>query len=89
MPTHRVRVQSAGLSSLMPQLLRRAREVLEQVELTPARSATTSPTRRAPSYLVAASELLFYHVADLIADSAKLAHDNERRWRTHSASLSS
>jgi hypothetical protein len=73
--------QAAGLNSLIAQLLRRAGGLLEQVDFTPGalREDLAGP-RQASGYLFSASELID-HAADLIADSAKLVHDNERRWR--------
>ena len=73
--------QAAGLDSLIGQLLRRAGKLLEQLEFTPGalREDLAGP-RTATAYLFSASELID-HAADLIADSAKLVHDNERRWR--------
>lgn len=73
--------QAAGLNSLIAQVLRRAGKLLEQVEFTPvALREDLSSSRTAAAYLFSASELID-HAADLIADSAKLVHDNERRWR--------
>jgi hypothetical protein len=73
--------QAAGLNSLIAQLLRRARDLLEQVEFTPdALREDLAGPRTATAYLFSTSELID-HAADLIADSAKLVHDNERRWR--------
>ena len=73
--------QAASLSSLIAQLLRRSRDLLEQVDFAPAalREDLAGP-RTAASYLFSASELID-HATDLIADSATLVHDNERRWR--------
>ncbi|MGZ5376092.1 MAG: hypothetical protein ACXWEF_06545, partial [Solirubrobacterales bacterium] len=39
--------------------------------------------RTAPGYLFSASELID-HATDLMAESAILVHDNERRWRAFS-----
>lgn len=73
--------QAAGLNSLVAQLLRRAGKLLEQVDFSPsALREDLSGSRTATAYLFSASELID-HAADLIADSAKLVHDNERRWR--------
>jgi hypothetical protein len=73
--------QSAGLQSLIGQLLRRTVELLQQVDFAPTalREDIAGP-RKAACYLFSASELID-HAADLIADSAALVHDNERRWR--------
>jgi hypothetical protein len=74
--------QAANLNSLIARLLRRAGDLLEQVDFTPdgLRVDLAGP-RTATAYLFSTSELID-HAADLIADSAKLVHDNERRWRT-------
>jgi hypothetical protein len=73
--------QAAGLNSLIAQLLRRAGDLLEQVDFTPdALREDLAGPRTATAYLFSTSELID-HAADLIADSAKLVHDNERRWR--------
>jgi hypothetical protein len=73
--------QAAGLNSLIAQLLRRAGDLLERVDFTPdgLREDLAGP-RTATAYLFSTCELID-HAADLIADSAKLVHDNERRWR--------
>jgi hypothetical protein len=73
--------QAAGLNSLIAQLLRRAGDLLEQVDFSPdALREDLAVSRTATAYLFSTSELID-HAADLIADSAKLVHDNERRWR--------
>lgn len=72
--------QAAGLNALVAQLLRRAAELLEQVDFAPAAlRADLAGPRAAPAYLFSASELID-HAADLVAESARLVHDNERRW---------
>jgi hypothetical protein len=72
--------QAAGLNSLIAQLLRRAGDLLKQVDFTPdALREDLAGSRTATAYLFSTSELID-HAADLIADSAKLVHDNERRW---------
>jgi hypothetical protein len=73
--------QAAGLNTLVAHVLRRAAEVLEQVDFAPAAlRADLAGPRTAPGYLFAAAELID-HAADLIAFSAALVHGNERRWR--------
>jgi hypothetical protein len=73
--------QAAGLSVLVARLVRRALEVLDAVELTPAViRADLAGARIFPDYLYSASELLD-RAADLVVESATLVHDNERRWR--------
>ncbi len=73
--------QAASMSALLARYLRRALEVLGQVDFTPAaiREDMAGP-RRSPPYLYTASELLDA-AADLYARSAPLVHENERRWR--------
>lgn len=73
--------QAAGLNSLIARLLQRSGDLLEQVDFTPdALREDLAGARTASAYLFSTSELID-HAADLIADSAKLVHDNERRWR--------
>ncbi|NMN98298.1 hypothetical protein [Antrihabitans stalactiti] len=81
---HRIVVndwQSAHLLQLVSRLLRRALDVLRLVDFTPAAlRADLSGERYSALYLYSAAELLD-RAADLIAESALLVHDNERRWR--------
>jgi hypothetical protein len=73
--------QSAGLLALVARLLRRALDLLGRVDLSPeALRADLRGARQSPSYLYSASELLD-RAADLLAESATLVHENERRWR--------
>jgi hypothetical protein len=73
--------QNAQVAQLNARLLRRALEVLDQVDLAPASlRADLAGERRSPAYLFAASELID-RAADLGAESAVLVHENERRWR--------
>ncbi len=77
--------QSAALQSLIARLLRRALDVLTEVDFAPAAlRADLTGERRSPAYLHSASELLD-RAADLMAESAMLVHDNERRWRVFRA----
>lgn len=73
--------QSAGLQGLAARLIRRALELLDAIEIDPAslRRDLAGP-RVTPAYLLAGSELID-RAADLLAASAQLVHDNERRWR--------
>ena len=73
--------QAASMNALIARYLRRALEVLGQVDFTPAaiREDMAGP-RRSPPYLYTAGELLDA-AADLYARSATLVHENERRWR--------
>ncbi|MFJ5834107.1 hypothetical protein [Streptomyces sp. NPDC093089] len=77
--------QSAGLQALIARLLRRALDLLARVDFAPvALRADLRGGRTAPAYLYSASELLD-RAADLMAESATLVHDNERRWRVFRA----
>jgi hypothetical protein len=73
--------QAARLNTLIASLLGRAVAVLERVDFSPAalRANLAGPGTAVP-YLFSASELID-HAADLVAQSAGLVHDNERRWR--------
>jgi hypothetical protein len=73
--------QAAGISALAGRLMNRALEVLDAVELSPSalREDLGGP-RNSQRYLISASELLD-RASDLLAESATLVHDNERRWR--------
>lgn len=69
------------MQSLVATLLRRAADMLERVDLTPAAVRTDlAGPRVAPRRLYAAAEVLS-RAADLCCESAELVHDNERRWR--------
>jgi Protein of unknown function (DUF5661) len=73
--------RAATLSSLVARLVRRAFDVLEQIDFRPAAlREDLAGARAAPAYLFSACELID-HAADLVAESASLVHDNERRWR--------
>jgi hypothetical protein len=73
--------QAAGMSALAGRLMKRALELLDPVEFAPeALRADLEGPRNGPRYLISASELLD-RASDLLAESATLVHDNERRWR--------
>jgi hypothetical protein len=73
--------QAAGMNSMAARTIRRALDLLEQVDFTPAAlRADLSGPRRASRYLLASSELID-HGADLLTASSMLVHGNERRWR--------
>lgn len=76
---------AAAMQMAVARLLRRALDLLAQVDFAPAalREDIAGP-RQAPAYLLSGSELID-RAADLLADSAKLVHENERRWRVFSA----
>jgi hypothetical protein len=73
--------QNASLNVIIGALLRRAVEILEVVDFTPAAlRADLADERLAPRYLYSAAELID-RAADLLAEGAVLVHDGERRWR--------
>jgi hypothetical protein len=79
---------SAGMQSLIARLLRRALDLLDQVDFSPAQlREDLSGARITPDYLFAAAELID-RAADLLTESATLVHENERRWRLFSARVS-
>ncbi|MGZ4567625.1 MAG: hypothetical protein ACXVYC_08045 [Blastococcus sp.] len=72
---------SAHMQGLTAELLARATEMLERVDLTPAAvRADLAAGRVAPRRLYSAAEVIS-RAADLCCESAALVHDNERRWR--------
>ena len=76
--------QAASEQTLIARLLRRALEIIDRVDFSPAAlRSDLRGGRTAPAYLYSASELLD-RAADLAVQSASLVHDNERRWRTFS-----
>ncbi len=76
--------QSAALQSLVARLVRRALDLIERIDFSPqALRADLGGARESSAYLYSASELID-RAADLIAESATLVHENERRWRVFS-----
>lgn len=76
---------AAEMQTMIARLLRRAGELLDRVDFSPAGArADLAGGRRSPAYLFSASELID-RAADLLTDSATLVHQNERRWRMFSA----
>ncbi len=76
--------QAAELQALIARLLHRSLDLLNAVDLSPdALRSDLAGDRTAPGYLFSASELID-HATDLMAESAILVHDNERRWRVFS-----
>jgi hypothetical protein len=72
---------AAHMESLIGQLLFRAADMLEQVELTPAAlRADLAGARTAPRRVHSVAEVIS-RAADLCCESSRLVHDNERRWR--------
>lgn len=77
--------QAATMSTLIARVLKRAVDILDRVDFSPATlRADLAGARRAPARLYSAAELIA-HAADLLSESAGLVHDNERRWRTFRA----
>jgi hypothetical protein len=73
--------QNAWTAGMIARYLRRALEVLERVDFSPATLRTDlSGPRTTPAYLYSAAELI-NRAADLSAESSVLVHENERRWR--------
>lgn len=72
---------AANMSTLSARLLRRAGDILDHIDLTPAavRLDMAGP-RRFPGLLHSSAELI-NRAADLCSESAGLVNDNERRWR--------
>jgi hypothetical protein len=83
---HRIIVndwQSAQQSSLISSVIKRAVEIVEQVDFAPsAIRADLAGPRFFPEYLYSAAELV-NRAADMASESASLVHDNERRWRVY------
>ena len=72
---------AADIQTLVARLLRRAADILDHIDFTPAAlRADLAGPRRAAGLLHAAAELI-NRAADLCSDSAGLVNDNERRWR--------
>jgi hypothetical protein len=81
--------QAAGISALAGKLIARALDLLEPIDFSPASLREDLAGERAsPGYLLSASELLD-RAADLLAESATLVHDNERRWRAFATRVAS
>jgi hypothetical protein len=72
---------AAHMQSVIGQMLARAAQMLEHVELTPAAvRADLAAARVTPRRLHSAAEVISC-AADLCCESSRLVHDNERRWR--------
>ncbi|MGE5407211.1 MAG: hypothetical protein ACM3NV_01215, partial [Syntrophothermus sp.] len=79
--------QAAEMQKMIGRLLRRSLELLGRVDFAPAAlRADLAGRREAVPYLFSASELID-SAADLLAASATLVHENERRWRAFAARL--
>ena len=77
--------QAASLQKMIGRVLRRSLDLLSRLDFAPAaiRADLSGPRDTVP-YLLSASELID-RAADLLAQSATLVHENERRWRTFAA----
>ncbi len=79
--------QNASAMELVSAMLVRSLEILDRVDLAPGPlRADLRAGATAPAYLYAASEVIDA-AADLIARSAVLVHENERRWRVFRAGV--
>jgi hypothetical protein len=76
--------QNAQLNGIIAALLTRANEILDEIDFSPAAlRADLAHQRLSYRYLYSAAELID-HAADLLAQSAVLVHESERRWRVFS-----
>jgi hypothetical protein len=72
---------AAHMQTLIALLLRRAADMLDDVDLAPAAvRADLAGARVTPRRLHSAAEVIA-RAADLCCESSRLVHDNERRWR--------
>ena len=77
--------QAAYLTTLVGHILRRAAEMLEAIDLSPAAvRADLAAGRVTAARLYSIAEMIG-HAADLASDAAGAEHDSERRWRTFRA----
>jgi hypothetical protein len=77
--------QAAALQKMIGRVLRRSLDMLSGLDFAPTEvRADLSGPRNSVAYLLSASELID-RAADLLAQSATLVHENERRWRTFAA----
>jgi len=77
--------QSASLQTLVARMLRRALDLIGVVDFSPdALRRDLASERISAKYLYSAAELID-RAADLLAESATLVHENERRWRVFGA----
>ena len=73
--------------AIAPQLLRRALEIVDRIDFSPAAVRADLAGERADAPLLYAASELVDRAADLVVESATLVHDNERRWRVFSATV--
>ncbi|MHC1557776.1 hypothetical protein ACR9E3_02410 [Actinomycetospora sp. C-140] len=72
---------AAHMQSLIAQMLTRAADMLDRVDFAPgALRADLADRAVSPRRLHSAAEVIA-RAADLCGESARLVHDNERRWR--------
>lgn len=72
---------AAHMQTLIAEMLGRAADMLDRLELTPAAvRADLAAGRVSPARLRSAAEVIA-RAADLCCESSRLVHDNERRWR--------
>jgi hypothetical protein len=72
---------AAHMQSVLGQLLARAADMLEHIDLTPAAlRADLAGARVTPRRMHSVAEMIS-RAADLCCESSRLVHDNERRWR--------
>ena len=72
---------AAHMQTLIARYLERGADMLDRVELTPAAlRADLAGARVSPRRLRSVAEVIG-RAADLCGESARLVHDNERRWR--------
>lgn len=72
---------AADMQRLIARLLERAADMLDRIDLTPAAVRADLADRRVtPGRLQATAEVIA-RAADLCGESARLVHDNDRRWR--------
>lgn len=77
--------QGASLMHLIGHLLRRAAELLDHVDFSPAAlRADLAGGHVAAGHVYSTAEIID-HAADLLSTFAALVHDNERRWRVFRA----
>ena len=71
--------QAAALRNLVAKLLRRVVDILDVVELEPERPRGAAISDATAERLASAARMVD-HAADLLAESAALSAENERRW---------
>jgi hypothetical protein len=77
--------QGASIATLVGHVLRRAAELLADVDFAPSGLRADLAGARTSVGLVTSAAELVDHAAELLSDFAGLVHDNERRWRVFRA----